>query len=53
MNIEVNKKILSLFSVIIIVISGIYFKIYLSYKIFFKLINIYFFCLVKLIKLRI
>lgn len=42
MNIEVNKKILSSFSVIIIVISGTHPKIYSSYKISLKLINIYF-----------
>lgn len=47
MNIEVNKKILSSFSVIIIVISGTHPKIYSSYKISLKLINIYFSCLVK------
>lgn len=39
MNIEVNKKILSSFSVIIIVISGTHPKIYSSYKISLKLIN--------------
>lgn len=53
MNIEVNKKILSSFSVIIIVISGTHPKIYSSYKISLKLINIYFSCLVKPTKLRI
>lgn len=54
MNIEVNKKILSSFSVIIIVISGTHHpKIYSSYRISLKLINIYFSCLVKPTKLRI
>lgn len=52
MNIEVNKKILSSFSVIIIVISGTHPKIYSSYKISLKLIN-NFSCLVKPTKLRI
>lgn len=54
MNIEANKKILSSFSVIIIVISGTHPKIYSSYKmISLKLINIYFSCLVKPTTLRI